>query len=248
MELETIGIDVGKTVFHLVGLNRAGEVVVRMASSSTSTLFAAMSPSRIGVSSAIERQWYGKKNPPDAHVGGWECSDAVRIAPAGRGWQGNEDTTGSAENVKLRQRIYLGCQFHEKPEIVMLNAVQPAVLTSWKEIAAYMGKGVRTVQRWEQDFGLPVRRAQGSNRKAVLARPHDIDAWIAVRCRTAACINGEGKSTTLHSRTMLSCEIETSRMLRQDHANLRVELSDTIRSLMETLATDSPRQPMTGSN
>jgi len=29
MELHTIGIDLGKTVFHLVGLNRHGEVVVR---------------------------------------------------------------------------------------------------------------------------------------------------------------------------------------------------------------------------
>ena len=29
MELHTIGIDLGKTVFHLVGLNMLGEVVVR---------------------------------------------------------------------------------------------------------------------------------------------------------------------------------------------------------------------------
>jgi len=29
MELDTIGIDLGKTIFHLVGVNRAGEVVVR---------------------------------------------------------------------------------------------------------------------------------------------------------------------------------------------------------------------------
>jgi transposase len=29
MELHTIGIDLGKTVFHLVGLSRRGEVVVR---------------------------------------------------------------------------------------------------------------------------------------------------------------------------------------------------------------------------
>src|SRR5580700_6734924 len=29
MELQTIGIDLGKTVFHLVGLNQRGEVVVR---------------------------------------------------------------------------------------------------------------------------------------------------------------------------------------------------------------------------
>jgi transposase len=29
MELHTIGIDLGKTVFHLVGVNQRGEVVVR---------------------------------------------------------------------------------------------------------------------------------------------------------------------------------------------------------------------------
>ena len=29
MELDTIGIDLGKTTFHLVGLNAAGEVVLR---------------------------------------------------------------------------------------------------------------------------------------------------------------------------------------------------------------------------
>src|ERR1700723_386311 len=29
MEIDTIGIDLGKTVFHVVGLSRAGEVVVR---------------------------------------------------------------------------------------------------------------------------------------------------------------------------------------------------------------------------
>jgi hypothetical protein len=29
MEIRTIGIDLGKTVFHLVGVNKRGEVVVR---------------------------------------------------------------------------------------------------------------------------------------------------------------------------------------------------------------------------
>jgi transposase len=29
MELHTIGVDLGKTVFHLVGVNLCGEVVVR---------------------------------------------------------------------------------------------------------------------------------------------------------------------------------------------------------------------------
>lgn len=29
MDMATVGIDLGKTVFHLVGLNAAGETVVR---------------------------------------------------------------------------------------------------------------------------------------------------------------------------------------------------------------------------
>jgi hypothetical protein len=38
MELHTIGIDLGKTVFHLVGLNLCGEVVVRKKFSRTQLL------------------------------------------------------------------------------------------------------------------------------------------------------------------------------------------------------------------
>lgn len=52
------------------------------------------------------------------------------------------------------------------------------VLTSWKEIAQYLGKGVRTVQRWEAEYGLPVRRATSSSHHAVLAVPEEIDAWV----------------------------------------------------------------------
>lgn len=62
------------------------------------------------------------------------------------------------------------------------SAASRVVLTSWKEIAQYLGKGVRTVQRWEQDFGLPVRRPAGTNKKAILARTADLDAWVALRC------------------------------------------------------------------
>jgi transposase len=38
MELHTIGIDLGKTVFHVVGLNLHGEVVVRKKFSRTQLL------------------------------------------------------------------------------------------------------------------------------------------------------------------------------------------------------------------
>ena len=42
----------------------------------------------------------------------------------------------------------------------------------------YLGRSVRTVQRWEKDFGLPVRRFGASKPESVFALPHQIDAWL----------------------------------------------------------------------
>ncbi len=52
------------------------------------------------------------------------------------------------------------------------------VLNSWKQIAMYLGRGVRTVQRWERDLGLPVHRPRGKHRSAVLAIPDELDQWV----------------------------------------------------------------------
>jgi PAS domain S-box-containing protein len=51
------------------------------------------------------------------------------------------------------------------------------LLDSWKEVSSYMGKGVRTVQRWEKELGLPVRRRTGKQRGQVFAFRFEIDAW-----------------------------------------------------------------------
>jgi hypothetical protein len=114
------------------------------------------------------------------------------------------------------------------------------VLTSWKDIARYMGKGVRTVQRWEMDFGLPVRRPQGSNKKAVLARPRDLDAWVALRCTSRA--PGVAAGGTEHSRmqalTSLSSQIQTSHMLHDTNRVLISEVQtalDLLRSQIVSL-------------
>ena len=52
------------------------------------------------------------------------------------------------------------------------------VLNSWKEVATYLGRGVRTVQRWEQELGLPVRRPRGKSRSAVIAFKSELDNWL----------------------------------------------------------------------
>lgn len=76
---------------------------------------------------------------------------------------------------------------------------QSSALTSWKEIAQYLGKGVRTVQRWEQTCGLPIRRPDGKVKGIVLAVPHEIDAWLQSRC-TPKGRNSESELDMLRKR------------------------------------------------
>src|ERR1700761_9614703 len=55
-------------------------------------------------------------------------------------------------------------------------------LTCWKDIASYLGKGVRTVQRWEEQDGLPIRRKLDKHEKQpVFALASEIDAWVRAR-------------------------------------------------------------------
>jgi adenylate cyclase len=59
-------------------------------------------------------------------------------------------------------------------------------LGSWKEIAAYLGREVRTVQRWAATRGLPVRRLPGSKRPRVFSFTHEVDAWLRARRQDTA--------------------------------------------------------------
>jgi len=59
--------------------------------------------------------------------------------------------------------------------------VERRILNSWKEIASYLGRGVRTVQRWEAHLGLPVHRPSGRDHSAVLAFSNELDQWLDSR-------------------------------------------------------------------
>jgi len=56
---------------------------------------------------------------------------------------------------------------------------EPARLNGWKEIANYLGKGVRTVQRWEKELGLPVHRIHTAAGEIVYAYASEIHRWLA---------------------------------------------------------------------
>src|SRR4051812_12523698 len=59
-------------------------------------------------------------------------------------------------------------------------------LDSWKEIAAYLGRGIRTVQRWEREEGLPVHRLAHEKRGSIYARRGELAAWWEGRRLTLA--------------------------------------------------------------
>ncbi len=56
------------------------------------------------------------------------------------------------------------------------------ILHSWKAVAAYLEKDVRTCSRWARDLGLPIHHVNGdSSRSKVFAYREEIDEWLRAR-------------------------------------------------------------------
>ena len=64
------------------------------------------------------------------------------------------------------------------------------LLSSWKEIASCLNRGVRTVQRWETQ-GLPVLRPAGPDSNVVLAVESEIREWVRNHTERGAQDSGE---------------------------------------------------------
>jgi Tol biopolymer transport system component len=71
-------------------------------------------------------------------------------------------------------------------------------LDSWKEIAAYLRRGVTTVQRWEREEHLPVHRHQHDALGSVYAFKHELEAWRVARASRseAEARNGEAAAVS----------------------------------------------------
>jgi hypothetical protein len=127
---------------------------------------------------------------------------------------------------------------------------ESTVLSSWKDIARYLGKGVRTVQRWERQLGLPVRRPVGASQKsAVLLYRRDVDAWLATRFSAHPQNKGALANTDL-VRSTLKERIRKSQELRTTHSVLTEQVQESIRLLTERcdrLASQTVREPQRSS-
>ncbi|MBP1661712.1 MAG: serine/threonine protein kinase, partial [Candidatus Aminicenantes bacterium] len=67
-------------------------------------------------------------------------------------------------------------------------------LESWKAIAAYLGRNVRTCQLWERDHGLPIQRLGGTPKARVLAYPEELDRWLEEKLLRCGAGYGQPKS------------------------------------------------------
>jgi len=50
-------------------------------------------------------------------------------------------------------------------------------LDSWKEIASYLRRSVRCVQRWEKNEGLPILRHRHAHGATIYAYRHELEHW-----------------------------------------------------------------------
>jgi hypothetical protein len=113
---------------------------------------------------------------------------------------------------------------------------ESTVLSSWKDIARYLGKGVRTVQRWERHLGLPVRRPVGASQKsAVVLYRGDVDAWLATRFSARTLDKNESKAseTSRSARASLKEGIRTARELRRLNYALTEQITSAMLQLSE---------------
>ena len=73
------------------------------------------------------------------------------------------------------------------------------VLAGWKEVAAFLGRSVRTVQRWENEAGLPVRRLRAKSRSIPYALRSELAVWLKEWGIPAGSTEGGGVSAQTQS-------------------------------------------------
>jgi len=110
---------------------------------------------------------------------------------------------------------------------------RPQILAGWKEIANYLRKGVRTVQRYERVLALPIHRPAGKSLAAVVAIPTELDNWVTTSPR---------QDSRPHR---LALDTRTNR-LRADFLQIDSEIALTFSSIALGTSEQEKRRRMTG--
>ena len=109
------------------------------------------------------------------------------------------------------------------------------VLNGWKEIADYLGKGLRTVQRYERQLNLPIHRPAGKSPASVLAKKCELDAWVAA-APIFKPLTPRRLECHSHSVILLRRRVEEFKKLRLEFRETRKALNASLETLSLILA------------
>jgi hypothetical protein len=105
-------------------------------------------------------------------------------------------------------------------------------LCTWSEISEYAGRGIRTLQRWEHDFGFPVHRPDPRNKSAVISTRKEIDEWFRTRpllsSKSVAQFPPQSRAKDLTANAH-RLEAEAKKLLSSS-----VQMHERLRKAMET--------------
>ncbi len=115
------------------------------------------------------------------------------------------------------------------------KAVHAEILTGWKDIAKYLGMGVRTIQRYEREHGLPIRRPAGRYKSSVIAVKAELDGWVtATPLRESFRLSPVALDHTALVKEFRRNVAELHR-LREETSELRKTLHSSIELLRDQL-------------
>ena len=106
---------------------------------------------------------------------------------------------------------------------------KPVMLNSWKEIASFLNRGVRTVQRWERDLQLPVHRIGKGKRSPVYASAPELKFWVAT-----SGVNHTQQGLTLERKLLPPTGKRNSDSPLQISHRLMAESLKLVRTVAET--------------
>lgn len=114
------------------------------------------------------------------------------------------------------------------------------LLSGWKQIASYLGKGVRTVQRYERELSLPVRRPARKSSGSVMATKAELDAWVAaIPLRNSFQLSqAPVRQNVIDTKAVLAelkRHVAELRRLRGESAELRKTLHESVQLLQKNL-------------
>lgn len=111
------------------------------------------------------------------------------------------------------------------------------VLSGWKSIANFLGRGVRTVQRYELELGLPVRRPSGHQRGSVIALKAELEGWVkAGAMRDVFLLKRSERLKVQPVPRVFHEHLAEMVTLRQQMAMLQAEVTTSMKRLQESLS------------